>query len=88
MWVVSVFKDRLYTNISQSEVAYDSYSERLFLPATIGAPKLRSNLNNDQFLDVISAPSAGKGAKRRNSVREKELIEISDESDEEDETVG
>lgn len=72
----------------QSELAYDSYSERLFLPTTIDAPKLRSNLNNDQFLDVISAPSAGKGAKRKNSTKEKELIEISDESDEEDETVS
>jgi DNA-directed RNA polymerase-3 subunit RPC5 len=36
----------------------------------------------------MSAPSAGKGSKRKNSTREKELIEISDESDEEDETVS
>jgi DNA-directed RNA polymerase-3 subunit RPC5 len=70
----------------QSELAYDSYSERLFLAPTIDAPKLRSNLNNEQFLDVMSAPSAGKGAKRKNATREKELIEISDESDEEDES--
>ncbi|KAJ4397942.1 hypothetical protein N0V91_010578 [Didymella pomorum] len=71
-----------------SELAYDSYSERLFLPTTIDAPKLRSNLNNDQFLDVMSAPSAGKGSKRRHLAKETELIEISDESDEEDETVS
>ena len=83
-----VFTKRTRANTVQSELAYDSYGERLFLSPTIDAPKLRSNLDNDEFLDVISAPSAGKGAKRKNATREKELIEISDESDEEDETVG
>ena len=34
----------------------------------------------------MSAPSAGKGAKRKNATKEKEMIEISDESDEEDES--
>jgi DNA-directed RNA polymerase-3 subunit RPC5 len=36
----------------------------------------------------MSAPSAGKGSKRRHLAKETELIEISDESDEEDETVS
>jgi DNA-directed RNA polymerase-3 subunit RPC5 len=43
-------------------------------------------LSNDQFLDTISAPSSGKGGKKKltNKKHGDELIEISDESDEED----
>jgi DNA-directed RNA polymerase-3 subunit RPC5 len=69
----------------QSTEAYNAYSERLFLPDVADAPKLHSNINNNQFLDAISAPSASKGAKKRSTRKAAdELIEISDESDEED----
>ncbi|KAH3909468.1 hypothetical protein HBH56_156920 [Parastagonospora nodorum] len=65
--------------------AYGTYAERLFLPDVADAPKLHSNLDNDQFLDAISAPSASKGGRKKTSKRTAdELIEISDESDEED----
>jgi DNA-directed RNA polymerase-3 subunit RPC5 len=71
--------------VMQSTEAYNAYSERLFLPDVAEAPKLHSNVNNNQFLDAISAPSASKGAKKRSTRKAAdELIEISDESDEED----
>ncbi|KAF2829459.1 hypothetical protein CC86DRAFT_437228 [Ophiobolus disseminans] len=70
----------------QAREAYDGYSERLFLPDTQDAPKLRSNLSNNQFLDAISAPSSGKGGKKKTQRRAAdELIEISDESDDQEE---
>ncbi|KAL5118151.1 hypothetical protein ACEQ8H_003986 [Pleosporales sp. CAS-2024a] len=68
-----------------AQEAYTAYGERLFLSDVADAPKLYSDLNNNQFLDAISAPSAGKGFKKKASKRTAdELIEISDESDEED----
>lgn len=47
---------------------------------------LRSRLDNVEFLDVISAPSSSKGMKRKNADKQgvEDLIEISDESDEEE----
>lgn len=67
-------------------MAFDSYTERLFLPDTSTAPKLHSTLNNHQFLDAISAPSSGKGGKKKATSRRgaDDLIEISDDSEEED----
>ncbi|OAL03859.1 hypothetical protein IQ06DRAFT_374902 [Phaeosphaeriaceae sp. SRC1lsM3a] len=68
--------------------AYNAYSERLFLPDVADAPKLHSKLNNDQFLDVISAPSSGKGGKKTSRRTAGEMIEISDDSEEEEEQVS
>ena len=68
----------------QSVTAYDSYTDRLFLSNPADAPKLRSHLNNDQFLDTISAPSSNRGGKKKSATKRGELVEISDESDEED----
>lgn len=67
-------------------MAFDSYTERLFLPDTSAALKLHANLNNHQFLDAISAPSSGKGAKKKTTSKRgaDDLIEISDDSEEED----
>lgn len=74
----------LLTN-SQTDIAFDSYTERLFVSDVAAAPKLHSSLDNDQFLDTISAPSGGKGGKKKTSSRRgaDDLVEISDESDEE-----
>ena len=71
----------------QVQEAYDAYAHRMFLPDSADAPKLRSNLNNNQFLDAISAPSSGKGSKKKITSRRatNELIEISDESDDQEE---
>ena len=67
-------------------MAFDTYTERLFLPDTSAAPKLHSNLNNNQFLDAISAPSSGIGGKKKITPRRgaDDLIDISDDSEEED----
>jgi DNA-directed RNA polymerase-3 subunit RPC5 len=60
----------------------------LFLTGIADAPKLHSNLTNNQFLDAISAPSSGKGSKKKSTRRTvDELIEISDESDEQEEPI-
>ncbi|KAF2855652.1 hypothetical protein T440DRAFT_551019 [Plenodomus tracheiphilus IPT5] len=69
-----------------SEVAFDSYSERLFLADAAAAPVLQSRLNNNEFLDTISAPSSSKGMKKKtpNKRGADDLVEISDESDEEE----
>lgn len=70
----------------QTDIAFDSYTERLFVPDVATAPKLHSSLDNNQFLDTISAPSSNKGAKRKTTSRRgaDDLVEISDESDEEE----
>lgn len=51
------------------------------------APKLHSSLNNNQFLDTISAPSSGKGSRKKPAGKKNtdELVEISDDSDEDEE---
>lgn len=74
--------------LPQSQEAYAAYSERLFLPDVSEAPKLHSALTDSQFLDTISAPSSGKGGRKKAPKRtHDELIEISDESDEQEEAV-
>jgi DNA-directed RNA polymerase-3 subunit RPC5 len=54
--------------------------DRLFLADTTAAPKLQSKIDNDEFLDTIS----GKGGKKKSRHGANDLIEISDESDEEE----
>jgi DNA-directed RNA polymerase-3 subunit RPC5 len=49
--------------------------DRLFLADTASAPKLQSKIDNNEFLDTI----IGKGGN--------DLIEISDESDEEEDAI-
>lgn len=65
----------------QSQEAYDTYGDRLFLQDTAAAPKLRSNLTNTQFLDTISGH--GRGGKKRSRPTANDLVEISDDSDDE-----
>jgi len=67
-------------HVLQSQEAYDAYSEKLFLAEPDTAPKLRSTMSNAQYLDNISAPSK----KRRAPRRKEDLVEISDDSDEDD----
>lgn len=46
-------------------------------------------MTDSQFLDTISAPSSGKGGRKKAPKRtQDELIEISDESDEQEEEAG
>ncbi|KAF2248854.1 hypothetical protein BU26DRAFT_530916 [Trematosphaeria pertusa] len=74
--------NKLQYSDEDSETAYEAYSERLFLENTSAAPKLHANMNNSQYLDAISAPSSGKGMKKKSAhKRHEDLVEISDESD-------
>ena len=54
--------------------------DRLFLVDTTAAPKLQSKIDNNEFLDIIS----GKGGKKKPKHGANDMIEISDESDEEE----
>ncbi|KAF1939039.1 hypothetical protein EJ02DRAFT_266766 [Clathrospora elynae] len=74
---------RLNYHDENTAVAFETYNERLFLSDTAAAPKLQSRLNNDEFLDTIS----GKGGKKKATAKHgaDDLIEISDESDDDDE---
>ncbi|KAF2708766.1 hypothetical protein K504DRAFT_482274 [Pleomassaria siparia CBS 279.74] len=69
---------KLQYSDEDSQLAYDAYSEHLFLADPSAAPKLHSTMNNSQYLDNISAPSK----KRRAPRRREDLVEISDSDDE------
>jgi DNA-directed RNA polymerase-3 subunit RPC5 len=56
----------------------------MYLSDTSTAPKLKSSMSNREYLDAISAPSSGKGKRKTAAKPADELIEISDESDEEE----
>lgn len=38
-------------------------------------------MSDDQYLDAISAPSSGKGLKKKSSHKRQDTIDISDDSD-------
>ncbi|KAF1839486.1 hypothetical protein BDW02DRAFT_486822 [Decorospora gaudefroyi] len=62
-------------------VAFDTYTDRLFLHDVESAPKLQAKINNTQFLDAISGKAGKKKPTKRNA---DDLIEISDDSDEQE----
>lgn len=73
--------------LGQSDTAYQTFEEHLFLHDTAASAKLYSTMNHAQYLDAISAPSSGKGTRKKVSQkRNEDPIEISDESDESDES--
>jgi DNA-directed RNA polymerase-3 subunit RPC5 len=57
--------------------------DRLFLADIASAPKLQSKIDNNEFLDTIS----GKGGKKKSKHGTSDLVEISDESDEEEDAI-
>lgn len=66
----------------QSDSAFAFYNGSLFLDETSEAPQLRSNLTIRQYLDIVCAPSNGKGFRKKASHRRNEgPVEISDISD-------
>ncbi|CAI6332501.1 unnamed protein product [Periconia digitata] len=71
-------------HILQTKDAYGTYEECLFVHDTAAAPKLHADMSNGEYLDTLSAPSGGKGLKKKMPQKRQELIEISDESDEEE----
>jgi DNA-directed RNA polymerase-3 subunit RPC5 len=73
-------RTRAHLTYLQDAVAYETYQDRLFLADTAAAPKLQSKIDNNEFLDSIS----GKGGKKKHKRGADDLVEISDESDEEE----
>ena len=68
----------------QQDSAWSVFKQDMFLENPSEAPKLRSSMTNAQYLDAISAPSSGKGKRKPATKRVDDPIEISDESDEEE----
>jgi len=65
----------------QADASYAAFEERLFLADTKDAQKLHSSMSDDQYLDAISAPSGGKGIKKKSSHKRHDTVDISDDSD-------
>ncbi|PVH92449.1 hypothetical protein DM02DRAFT_276554 [Periconia macrospinosa] len=75
---------RLEYEDDDSGTAYATYADCLFVNNTDVAPKLHAEMSNSEYLNTVSAPSGGKGIKKKLPHKRQELVEISDESDEED----
>ncbi|KAK7527042.1 DNA-directed RNA polymerase III subunit Rpc5 [Phyllosticta citriasiana] len=71
----------------EAEEAYDMFHEKLFVDETEGAPRLRSNMTNEQYLDAISCerhdPSDTMKKKKPLTKRQMQRIEDSEESEDE-----
>ncbi|KAF2199117.1 hypothetical protein GQ43DRAFT_347063, partial [Delitschia confertaspora ATCC 74209] len=63
----------------EEQKAYDTYHDTLFVHDTESAPKLKSAMTADEYLEAISAPSNGK--KKAMTKRQLKAIEVSDDSD-------
>jgi DNA-directed RNA polymerase-3 subunit RPC5 len=64
-----------------AEESYTSYGEKLFIKDTKESPHLQAEMNNEQFLDAISAPKMELGLrpKRKPPLSKKERGELADE---------
>jgi len=66
----------------ESEEAYTSYHEKLFVKDTVGAPQLKTVLIDEQYLDVISAPKADPSGKtKKRPMTKKQQLALDEESD-------
>ena len=74
-------------NSMQSQESYDVYHEKLFLQDTEHAPKLKSNMNAEQYFDALSAPRHDRRhrIRKRNKKGKRPQEEEDDLSTEEDE---
>ncbi len=74
----------------QAEEAYTTYHDKLFVPNTGGATELLSSMNNEQYLDAISAPRIDPGGRTRTKPLTKkpkvtgDTIDISNDADEDE----
>lgn len=73
--------------ILQDETSYDSFFDRLFVADTDAAPKLQSSMSNNEYLDAISALATGKPVKKKPTQRRSDIMDISDDSEDEVEYV-
>ncbi|OAL54391.1 hypothetical protein IQ07DRAFT_530563 [Pyrenochaeta sp. DS3sAY3a] len=81
---------RLQYHDENSDPAFDQFQDRLFLKNTAEAPKLRSTLNNAQFLDAISAKPGRRGGKGKAAQRaaDEELLAADSDIEEMETTVS
>lgn len=64
--------------------AYAAYHQKLFVEDVAGAPRLQSSMNNEQYLDAISAPRhdpSGRVRKKPLTRKQMRAIDDSDESE-------
>ncbi|KAF2428255.1 hypothetical protein EJ08DRAFT_615264 [Tothia fuscella] len=63
-----------------TDEAYQVYREKLFVKDTAGAPHLSSTMNNEQFLDAISAPKFDPSTRtKRKPLTKKDRVEQANE---------
>lgn len=61
------------------QLAFDEFNRKLKVENTGELPHLRSEMNNDEFLDAISAPKHGSPTRRRKrAARRREAVELQD----------
>lgn len=66
----------------QEPESYEAYHERLFVPETDNAVRLKSNLTNENYLDAISAPRidpSGRKKKRPLTKKQMNAIELAED---------
>ena len=66
------------------EEAFKVFGERLFVRDVQGAVALRSAWSGEEFLDAVSAPSAGGARKRRRVGRKKGGVDVGEDGEEEE----
>ncbi|KAJ9623101.1 hypothetical protein H2203_006034 [Taxawa tesnikishii (nom. ined.)] len=68
---------RLYYYDEDLQESYDSYRDKLFLKDPENAPRLKSTMTNEEYLDAISAPRKDpSGRKKKRPMTRKERVQI------------
>jgi len=70
----------------QADESFSAYSEKLFISDTKDVPQLRSTMDNEQYLEAISAPRTDGNGRKKRPVRRPVQEEDSDDSDVPEET--
>lgn len=69
----------------EDQEAYDKFDEMMFVQDVDGAAQLKSGMDNEQFLDAISAPRHGSPTRRRKRPpRSKEVVDVEDQDEDEE----
>lgn len=85
--VLNAAKDEQWINMEyvddEHPEAYNAFEEKLKVTDPDNAPLLKSGMDNDAYLDAISAPRHDSPTRRRKrAARRKETIELSEDEDE------
>jgi len=65
----------------QADESFSAYGEKLFISDTKDVPQLKSTMDNEQYLEAISAPRTDGNGHKKRPVRKPVQQEDSDDSD-------